>query len=1020
MADPKVKFKRSSVQGKSPAINDLPLGEIALNTYDGIVYVAKSTDSGLTTSIINISGIKIEDDDNLVGYANTINFKGTGVVATIQNGVGIVTVTSGGEGSTPGGVSGNIQFNDNGSFEGSNNLTFNGNDVYVAGVVTATSFSGTATSTTNIPNLTGDVTSNNTATTLATVNSNIGTFGSSTAIPSITVNAKGLVTGVTTNAITVGDGTLTLATSGTGLSGSASFTANQSGNSTFTVTSNATSNNDTSTIVARDSSGNFSAGTITASLNGNASSATYASTAGVATALQNPRTFQITGDIIASPVSFDGSGNVSLAATVQPNSVGLGTDTFGDYVQSLSGTTNQITVTSGTGEGSTPTLSIPNQFTVPQDIEVTRDLQVNRNLNVIGNITIGGTSASLFSQSLNIFDPDIVLGFRTDAFGNDISNDNTANHGGVALASTEGTPLVQLFIAGIETNPATYKKIMWFKAGEFAGLGTDAWLINYAVGIGSTQFPTGTRLAAGSVQFTEDDLTVVRNINASGIITATGGFNLGISSAGTPITSGPLTTLNFVGAGNTFAINGTTVDISVAGGGGGASVSISTEAPSDPNEGDLWYSSLLGRTFIYYGDDDGSQWVDASPFNIPEPDSTPAKTSGTFTATEGQTVFNYTYNPGFIDVFLNGIRLNSSEFTTNNGTSITLITPASLNDVLDVVEYTMGIGDTGPQGPQGAGGPLQNITQTTTNETLYPIIATGTGSTLPFITTTNDYFEFNPSSGTLITNQLKVVGVVTASTFFGDGENLTNITASYASSSGIATYATSSGIATYAATSGVSTVSQGLTGTPNITVGVVTSSSIKVENIDVSNKTVGISSTSSPTDTSANNSGIVIYGNTNKSLTYNNTKKSFEFNIPLATNETRVLSVAEKSIVVNGNTVNLSYTQSNSNIAICTNPSGNITLNVTDIPTTSDFDNHSLTFSVIVTSTGTARTCTAINLNGVSRTIKWIGGSLANALVGVTTTNGYIVQSFSGINTVGSASTTSNYEIFGSVSGAFI
>jgi len=76
------------------------------------------------------------------------------------------------------------------------------------------------------------------------------------------------------------NGTLTLAVSGTGLSGSATFTANQSGNSTFTVTSNATNANTGSTIVARDASGNFSAGTITASLTGNASgsAATFTST----------------------------------------------------------------------------------------------------------------------------------------------------------------------------------------------------------------------------------------------------------------------------------------------------------------------------------------------------------------------------------------------------------------------------------------------------------------------------------------------------------------------------------------------------------------------------------------------------------------------------------------------------------------------------------------------------------------------------------------------------------------------
>jgi hypothetical protein len=64
------------------------------------------------------------------------------------------------------------------------------------------------------------------------------------------------------------------------LSGSATFTANQAGSSTFTVTSNATSANTVSAIVARDASGNFSAGTITASLTGNASgsAATFTST----------------------------------------------------------------------------------------------------------------------------------------------------------------------------------------------------------------------------------------------------------------------------------------------------------------------------------------------------------------------------------------------------------------------------------------------------------------------------------------------------------------------------------------------------------------------------------------------------------------------------------------------------------------------------------------------------------------------------------------------------------------------
>jgi hypothetical protein len=84
----------------------------------------------------------------------------------------------------------------------------------------------------------------------------------------------------------------------------------------------ATSANTVSAIVARDASGNFTAGTVTANLTGNVtgnvtgSSGSTTGNAATATALATARTFQLTGDVEASGVTFDGTGNVSLTTVI--------------------------------------------------------------------------------------------------------------------------------------------------------------------------------------------------------------------------------------------------------------------------------------------------------------------------------------------------------------------------------------------------------------------------------------------------------------------------------------------------------------------------------------------------------------------------------------------------------------------------------------------------------------------------------------------------------------------------------
>tara|TARA_B100001778_G_scaffold321954_1_gene313808 strand:+ start:134 stop:850 length:717 start_codon:yes stop_codon:yes gene_type:complete len=66
--------------------------------------------------------------------------------------------------------------------------------------------------------------------------------------------------------------------------------------------------------------------------------------------------------------------------------------------------------------------------------------------------------------------------------------------------------------------------------------------------------------------------TLAGSLDVTGIVTATGGFNIGIQSGGQVINAGAaITTINFVGTGNTLVYNSATksVDVAIAGGGGG-------------------------------------------------------------------------------------------------------------------------------------------------------------------------------------------------------------------------------------------------------------------------------------------------------------------------------------------------------------------------------------------------------------------------------------------------------------------
>jgi len=100
-------------------------------------------------------------------------------------------------------------------------------------------------------------------------------------------------------------------------------------------------------------------------------------------------------------------------------------------------------------------------------------------------------------------------------------------------------------------------------------------------------------------------------------------------------------------------------------------------SPSSPTTGDLWFDETASVMKVY----NGSAFANAgSSVNGVE-------NSVEHTATAGQTTFTATYDAGFLQVFLNGIRLDAADYTATNGTSVVLGVAAALNDVIFIHSF---------------------------------------------------------------------------------------------------------------------------------------------------------------------------------------------------------------------------------------------------------------------------------------------------------------------------------------------
>lgn len=393
------------------------------------------------------SGIEVLNSGSSVGTGITsINFS-TNVTATASGGIATITASGGGSSQT---LDQTLQLGD---------TSTRGMSV---GIVTATSFTGSGANLTNISNTSLD----NTSVSFGGVSLDLGGTDATPAfnLSDSTAYPYTSLTGITTEI--VGDTTPQLG-------------GNLDINSKFITGTGGI--NVTGVITATTFDGNVT-GNVTGGVSGNA---------GTATSLSSARNFSISGDVVAAAVSFDGTGDVVLSTAIQPNSVALATDTTGDFVQSITGTTNEVTVSATSGENSTPQIGLPNDVTIGQDLTVTRNIDVDGHTE-LDDVNVSGI---ITASSLNVTNKLITTGI-----GISIANGvgNTAYIEGPSeiwidphpfgVGQTSGSVRIKgdLYVDGTEFIVNVDKiQLGDFRIGIATTAGTNSLLDGAGLGIGS-------------------------------------------------------------------------------------------------------------------------------------------------------------------------------------------------------------------------------------------------------------------------------------------------------------------------------------------------------------------------------------------------------------------------------------------------------------------------------------------------------------------------------------------------------
>ena len=382
---------------------------------------------------------------------------------------------------------------------------------------------------------------------------------------------------------------------------------------------------------------------------------------------------------VADPVNNNDAVNKQFISTNLPNITtvaGISSD-----VTTVAGISANVTTVAGNNANVTTVASnIANVNTVATNIADV--VTVANDLNeAISEIETAANDLNETTSEIDTVSNSIA---NVDTVGTNIANVNTvagisANVTTVAGISSDVTSVagISTAVSNVNSNSTNINAVNSNSSNinTVAGNNTN---INTVAGISSNVTTVaGVSSDVSTVSGISANVTTVAGISSD--VTSVANNNVNVTTVAGSITNvnnvgGSITNVNSVAA-NLSGVNSFAERYRIA-----------SSAPSTSNDvGDLYFDTTANELKVYKS----SGWAAAG--------STVNGTANRFeyTATANQTTFTgadsngatMAYDSGFIDVYLNGVKLANADYTATNGTSVVLASGASVNDILMVVAY---------------------------------------------------------------------------------------------------------------------------------------------------------------------------------------------------------------------------------------------------------------------------------------------------------------------------------------------